>query len=744
MLRVAPKRKHTATSTHDDQVIEALKSSLIKLISCKWLRAQGKGFILPRCQELPDDAALSPEEAVEMFASNNRRVATLSYGWLTPQHPDPFGTRIAILIAFLNSEEGRNYDGLFLDFCSMPQKPRTEDEEDRMRKGLKLMANLYASALGSSVIRLSLIPPRPDAHDEQQHGEYNETAYSSRGWCVFETHCAMIVVGLEPSASDANKKATSLPPKLLELESGSSWGINLDKPPEPENFRRVLKLAKFTGKGDRDVVQGMYVRYYLSVGVASRLSEAQMQASRLRARSRHVTLAVAVPVLLISLPLNVLTFLAQSGHVDLGHMSQMHAAVLTAFSVYLFLSVVSPNDVCLIRFITWLLLLVIFALLLISLLFGGVFTLGVLVDMLDRNQMGANPHERWHVEALGWAAAFGGWAVCSYVCFRLLLPVVRGGRHGDWHMEFLRKLICKRKPTKDGDFSSPRLRLLRCWATLRIGSASFALVFLGRCAWMALTPHAPPQIRAALPIDIFVGVCLFTLGVALNAQNRGYIGDWLEKKFVGEDEKHAAIINALVGGTTDVHVAAITRDFKLLRLDAEALDLLKKLPEEKDKSHDSNPRHSRVGSSAVGSEDTEAGLAADRRWAFRRFMKQRAARGGATRSSHVDNEHRSPREMAPSTFIEQSPTVCEVREQLRARTEPGAFGEGNLYVSHSSLDNKALKWQALDDYAAQFEAEHGERPRVWLDVACAAPNHSDDDYRFACSALPIRVRTPQL
>ena len=116
MLRVAPKRKHTATSTHDDQVIEALKSSLIKLISCKWLRAQGKGFILPRCQELPDDAALSPEEAVEMFASNNRRVATLSYGWLTPQHPDPFGTRIAILIAFLNSEEGRNYDGLFLDF----------------------------------------------------------------------------------------------------------------------------------------------------------------------------------------------------------------------------------------------------------------------------------------------------------------------------------------------------------------------------------------------------------------------------------------------------------------------------------------------------------------------------------------------------------------------------------------------------------------------------------------------------
>ena len=53
------------------------------------------------------------------------------------------------------------------------------------------MAGLYASARGTSVLRLSDIPESLD------DTEYNTTPYEKRGWPKLESYAAMIMVGTE-------------------------------------------------------------------------------------------------------------------------------------------------------------------------------------------------------------------------------------------------------------------------------------------------------------------------------------------------------------------------------------------------------------------------------------------------------------------------------------------------------------------------------------------------------------------
>lgn len=50
---------------------------------------------------------------------------------------------------------------LFWDFGSLPQKPRTPDEERTFKQALKIMADVYASPLGTMVLQIKQIPPRP-------------------------------------------------------------------------------------------------------------------------------------------------------------------------------------------------------------------------------------------------------------------------------------------------------------------------------------------------------------------------------------------------------------------------------------------------------------------------------------------------------------------------------------------------------------------------------------------------------
>ena len=52
-------------------------------------------------------------------------------------------------------------EGLFWDFACLYQKPRTDSQDKAFGRSLDVMADVYASAIGTTALRLKEIPPRP-------------------------------------------------------------------------------------------------------------------------------------------------------------------------------------------------------------------------------------------------------------------------------------------------------------------------------------------------------------------------------------------------------------------------------------------------------------------------------------------------------------------------------------------------------------------------------------------------------
>ena len=58
-----------------------LRDESIRLLRCSWLIAASNVEVLPRCQELPDEAFFSGAEAEALLARGDRSVLVLSHGW---------------------------------------------------------------------------------------------------------------------------------------------------------------------------------------------------------------------------------------------------------------------------------------------------------------------------------------------------------------------------------------------------------------------------------------------------------------------------------------------------------------------------------------------------------------------------------------------------------------------------------------------------------------------------------------
>ena len=76
-------------------------------------RSERGAVILLRRQELPDEAFLTPAEAVAAFNRADRSVLVLSYRWLTAAHPDPFGSTLEAVRRYLRSVPSVGECGLF-------------------------------------------------------------------------------------------------------------------------------------------------------------------------------------------------------------------------------------------------------------------------------------------------------------------------------------------------------------------------------------------------------------------------------------------------------------------------------------------------------------------------------------------------------------------------------------------------------------------------------------------------------
>jgi len=280
----------------DSLLRDALATGDIRLVSCRWLLADhaddrslliDKVSSLPtmaRRQDLPPEAFLTPEQAVALMDRRNRSVLALSYGWLTAAHPDPHGTTLAAVRNYVhhavlesNESVATTALGLFWDFASLPQRPRSATEDGQFKRGLVAMSSCYASITCTAVLQLRDVR-LPASHDTQL--PYNRTPYASRGWTTFEDGVSMFVVSHLSAAFKVRKhvpddfvRAEQRRCKVTDISDGKIEARRAELVPERQLDATLERLSRaaFTGKGDAEMVRKMLMDFdaLIKAGVAS-------------------------------------------------------------------------------------------------------------------------------------------------------------------------------------------------------------------------------------------------------------------------------------------------------------------------------------------------------------------------------------------------------------------------------------------------------------------------------------------
>ena len=150
-----------------DDRLAALKSGAIKLIRADFMKQSTQPHSSAGRTSRPWSAtSRSPSSSSRTrrsphLRSNNRAIAALTYGWVTPDHPDETDEYLANMRRFLNHPLGAHIGGCFWDYGSLPQKPRSAEEAKGFNVALGCMGDVYASAMGTTVVRHKTIPKRP-------------------------------------------------------------------------------------------------------------------------------------------------------------------------------------------------------------------------------------------------------------------------------------------------------------------------------------------------------------------------------------------------------------------------------------------------------------------------------------------------------------------------------------------------------------------------------------------------------
>ena len=156
----------------DDRLEDALRSGAIKLIIADRVRDGTIGTNIARRQDLEERERAeklrifeTPEDAIKLLRRNGREIGSLTYGWDTPDGSDPSGDYLRAVCRFLLSELGAHVKAIFWDACSLPQEPRSESDAMVFKEALEVMADMYASVLGTMVMRHRSVPARPTSLD---------------------------------------------------------------------------------------------------------------------------------------------------------------------------------------------------------------------------------------------------------------------------------------------------------------------------------------------------------------------------------------------------------------------------------------------------------------------------------------------------------------------------------------------------------------------------------------------------
>ena len=239
----------------EDNLPARLADGTIRLIRVSWLLAQGEKYVIVRRQDLPPEAFVPVNTAVELL--HQRRVGVLSYRWLSKAHPDPESFHLrAVRAFFAGSKSSTAPTALFWDFMSCHQHERTEDEAAAFKQALKVMTCLYASP-NTLVLQHRRLPtaentgftPVPITFPADPEGVAD---YEHSGWCTMEN-------AAHRSRQWAAARCTRLEGKTV---------LHEDQRRTPEQMAAIFAdetRTRFLGKADRESVALMYEDFHQTV-----------------------------------------------------------------------------------------------------------------------------------------------------------------------------------------------------------------------------------------------------------------------------------------------------------------------------------------------------------------------------------------------------------------------------------------------------------------------------------------------
>ena len=278
----------------DQNLFHALSSGAIKLLDASFLRSPSTARVARRQdletveRESGRRIFVSSDEAIAFLASGTRSIAALTYSWAAVDDPDPSSTYLCAVRRFLCSPLGLHVRAVFWDYASLSQPPRTAAEDELCREALSGMGDIYASPLGTTVMRHQAVPPRPTSFDGlvlvtgheglsasdlhsalsasgvvlsaefelvperrwvvrfASHAEalaaveaipaqlegaecccaYNERRYGDRGWPNFESAVSTEALSRLEFLPELKAALDLLPPKLVEIDAASPVAVH--------------------------------------------------------------------------------------------------------------------------------------------------------------------------------------------------------------------------------------------------------------------------------------------------------------------------------------------------------------------------------------------------------------------------------------------------------------------------------------------------------------------------------------
>mmetsp|Transcript_60402 Transcript_60402/g.155682 ORF Transcript_60402/g.155682 Transcript_60402/m.155682 type:complete len:528 (+) Transcript_60402:79-1662(+) len=272
-----------------DSIKQALESGDTVLIKGSYVeQVYLSNELLSRRQELPAEAFWKAEDLIADIQDYTRptpQLLAISHAWLTEEHPDPEAWNLAgwapLLKHFARScKVGTENLAIFLDWCSLHQQPREEEEEACFKRALQNI-ELWFAHQRSQVWLLTAVPE-------------GLPLYKERGWCHFER--ALSTMALPPES-------------VLDLgglrPSWTNWAQVAREcqaprmpPTAPEQFENDLLQRSFQMEEDRaicvprysevfqEVMQNLTELWYCGIGwsdlEAERLAQMLLQCNSLR------------------------------------------------------------------------------------------------------------------------------------------------------------------------------------------------------------------------------------------------------------------------------------------------------------------------------------------------------------------------------------------------------------------------------------------------------------------------------